>query len=329
MDDAGPSDAQLVAAATRGDAAALGLLLQRHRASMLAVAVALLGFGPGAEDAVQDAALIALRRLDDLRSSDAVGAWLRTIVRNVCRMQLRRAGPSSSAWPQADSVVSAESPEEVLDRHALRDWIWHAIGRLSEPLQAVLLLRHFGRQHSYAEIANICDIPIGTVRSRLNQARRELATWLIAEADARYDNERDLSRQRSDQLRELLRSSVDGDLTGMVADLAEPDMVFAGWWGTVGPAGMDLTEEGRTVARWSDAVPDGRDLLVHVLSADAEAGVRERVVEVASSRGVTVMECELISPPWDPTHCPPAVLWLVKTRDERISGIRLYHPSSV
>ena len=302
MDAAAPSDGQLVKAARAGDASSLGLLLERHRADMRAVAVARLGYGTAAEDAVQDAMLTALRRLDDLRELEAAGAWLRAIVRNACRMQLRSARPTA---PLDGDVRAAATTEERLDRHALRDWVWHAIGQLSEPLQLVVLLRHFGEPRSYAEIAQICGVPIGTVRSRLNEARRQLAGLLIVEAEAVHDDVGALARRRGDRLREMLRASVDGGLAATVADLADPGMVMAGWWG---------------------AVPDGRDLLVRILSMDAEDGVREQVMDVTASSRVTVMECELINPPWDPTHCPPAVLWLVSMRDERIHGVRLHHP---
>lgn len=89
--------------------------------------------------------------------------------------------------------------------------------------------------------------------------------------------------------------------------MARPDMMMAGWWG---------------------AVPS-RELLVHILRGDAEDGVRYRMMEVTASRRFTVMECELISPPWDPTHCPPSALWLVGMHDEHITNIRLHHPAAV
>ena len=55
-----PADADLVVAAQHGDVEALGLLLARHKPTMRAVALSVLGYGPEAEDAVQDAALVAL-----------------------------------------------------------------------------------------------------------------------------------------------------------------------------------------------------------------------------------------------------------------------------
>lgn len=84
------TDTELVRAAQAGDVASLGALFGRHRAAMYAVALSMLGAGPDAEDAVQDAALIAIGRLGDLRDPGAAGAWLRGIVRNVCRALRRR-----------------------------------------------------------------------------------------------------------------------------------------------------------------------------------------------------------------------------------------------
>lgn len=82
-------DAALTLAAQAGDVASLGLLLERHRAGMRAVAVSVLGPGPDVDDVVQDAALTALRRVGDVRDPEAVGPWLRMIVRNHARSLLR------------------------------------------------------------------------------------------------------------------------------------------------------------------------------------------------------------------------------------------------
>jgi DNA-directed RNA polymerase specialized sigma24 family protein len=94
------TDTELVRAAQAGDGTSLGVLFGRHRAAMYAVALAILGAGPDAEDGVQDAALIAIGRLGDLRDPEAVGPWLRGIVRNTCRALRRR-----------DRFISGELPE--------------------------------------------------------------------------------------------------------------------------------------------------------------------------------------------------------------------------
>ncbi|HEV8163909.1 MAG TPA: sigma-70 family RNA polymerase sigma factor [Actinomycetota bacterium] len=143
-------------------------------------------------------------------------------------MQVRSARPAAPL----DRDIAGADPggEEVLERHALGDWVWHAVGQLSEPLQLVLVLRHFGGGRSYAEIAQICGVPVGTVRSRLNEGRRKLAEVLLAEADAAHGDAGSLARRRGDRLQEMLGASVEGGLAGVVADLAEPGTVMAGWW---------------------------------------------------------------------------------------------------
>jgi len=138
-----PDDATLVRGARSGDPADLGLLFERHRALLLAVAVHRLGHGPQAEDAVQERFLIALRHLDQLRQPAAMRAWLLTILRNVCRAQLRRPAVELMADPgRLGPAVEARSAEEAIEHAALRDWLWAALDRLSEPLRLVVMLRY-------------------------------------------------------------------------------------------------------------------------------------------------------------------------------------------
>ena len=84
------TDTDLVRAAQAGDIAALGALLERYRAQMMAVAVSMLGHHPDTEDVVQDACIKALRRIGDVRDPAAVRGWLIAIVANGCRARLRR-----------------------------------------------------------------------------------------------------------------------------------------------------------------------------------------------------------------------------------------------
>ena len=83
------SDAQLVKAAQKGNVASLGNLLERHRASLHASALQLLGYGPHVEDAVQDTFLVALRKIDQVREPAAVGGWLHMVLRNIYYTRLR------------------------------------------------------------------------------------------------------------------------------------------------------------------------------------------------------------------------------------------------
>lgn len=63
------------------------------------------------------------------------------------------------------------------------------------------------------------------------------------------------------------------------------------------------------------------------MDTDLEAGVRQRPVQVTAGHRITILECDLLNPAWDPYHCPPRVLRLMRLSGEQIDRIRLFHPS--
>ena len=93
-------------AAWQGDVAALGALLERHRAALYATALGVLGDPSEAHDAVQDTFLVALARLREVREPAAVAGWLRVVVRNNCLMRVRgrreRPTDNFAAHPDGD-----------------------------------------------------------------------------------------------------------------------------------------------------------------------------------------------------------------------------------
>lgn len=304
-----PTDAELVTAARAGDAAGLAGLLQRHRAGMRAVALSMLGWGPDAEDVVQDAMLVALSRLGELRDPTAAGPWLRAITRNAARMRLRSAGQATAADPpSADLPTRDPTPEQILDDQALRDWVWTALDALSEPLQEAVLLRYFTAASSYQQIAAACGVPVGTVRSRLNQARTKLDNALRATAHAAHTDSVALTARRRREAEELLSSAAHGQFRATLAAATVADLSL------LGPQGQRAR---------------GRDTLANIMDSDLDAGVRQRLSTVTAGNRITILECDLHSPPWDPQHCPPAVLWLMTQRGQHIDKIRLFHPQPI
>ncbi|WFE99744.1 sigma-70 family RNA polymerase sigma factor [Micromonospora sp. WMMD964] len=298
-------DAELVALAQAGDAAALGALLARHEAGMRAVAVSILGYGPDAEDAVQDAMLMALRRIGELRDPSAVGPWLRAIVRNNSRMTLRRPRAVPVAEPEWFArPADTPTPEEALDRGAMRDWVWHAIGQLSEPDRLVTLLRYFSDASSYEQIAAVCGIPVGTVRSRLSHARRALSDGLRTAASAAHTDVTASNESRWREGRDVIATAMGGDFDRVVRDSWWPDAEM------IVPGGLR----------------GGRDLAVEGMNRDLTAGVRQRLRNVVSSGDVLIWETDLISPADDPEHCPPSALWLQVLREGRVRRFTLFHP---
>jgi RNA polymerase sigma-70 factor (ECF subfamily) len=306
-DDLGraPTDEELVRTAQDGNPVGLGMLLERHRAGMQAVALSLLGYSPEAQDAVQDAMLIALQRLGELRDPAAAGPWLRAIVRNACRMRLRAAQTDLAGDPDLLLVPSdAPTPEEALDRHALRDWVWQALQELSEPLQVVLLLRYFSGITAYEQIAALCGVPIGIVRSRLHQARQKLGAALLVTAGAAHDDAATLLARRRRDVAQLFTAAERGQFGAALAASWSPELAL------VGPQG----QRGR-----------GVQTMIQIMESDLDAGVRQWPVDVTASQRFTVIEADLLSPPWDPEHCPPRVVWLLTLRDGQVEQVRLFH----
>jgi RNA polymerase sigma-70 factor (ECF subfamily) len=290
-------DAALVRAAQTGEAESLGALLERHRALLLAVAVGMLGHGPRAEDAVHDTFVLALRHIGELRDPGAARAWLLAILGNVCRAELRRPAAAPVAEPAEPRGAADLRPvDEAIDRLALRDWVWAALERLSEPLRLVVVLRHFTSASSYEAIADVCGVPVGTVRSRLNAARRKLADELLATAAGAHPDAgpgRALARAHGAAMVAFQRT---GDATPL-RDVLAPDLEFA----------------------LADRVPRrGLDLYAELLASDFADGVTARPTRVIAGAELAVVELLLDSPADQPLHCPPAATW-VHFHDGRVT----------
>jgi RNA polymerase sigma-70 factor, ECF subfamily len=168
------SDARLVGRALEGDRAAFEMLVRRHLDAAYAIALAELADARDAEDAVQDAFITALERLDDCRDPAAFGAWLRQIVRNRARTVRRR--EKLRQTEDITLVVAASSqddPARDLDRSELRERLESALGTLTETQRSVVLM-HDLEGYRHREIAHELGIPEGTVRSHLFFARRAL-----------------------------------------------------------------------------------------------------------------------------------------------------------
>ncbi|MCC6469181.1 MAG: sigma-70 family RNA polymerase sigma factor [Alphaproteobacteria bacterium] len=136
----------------------------------------LVGTHADAQDVVQDAFLRALRHFDGYRGGDA-RSWVLSIVRRCSYTWLARNG-AAETLPLADDAVMAEpggpeDPELAALRGADRRRLATLIERLPPAFREVLVLRDL-EEMSYREIALACDIPVGTVMSRLARARTAL-----------------------------------------------------------------------------------------------------------------------------------------------------------
>ena len=170
----------LLELARQGDRRAFGDLVAMHGQPVFRTAMAALGSAEDAEDAAQDAFVVAWRKLPTFRGDSTFRTWLLTIVwrkaldrrriRRLWRTRRRSTDPDGSD-ALADLTAPAATPEErAVSRDLLRR-IRAEIRRLPPKLRDVLLLAASG-EHSYDEIALMLRIPVGTVKWRVAEARR-------------------------------------------------------------------------------------------------------------------------------------------------------------
>jgi RNA polymerase sigma-70 factor, ECF subfamily len=152
-----------------------------HLSAGFTLAMYLTGNRADAEDAVQEAILRAVRYFSTLRDEDA-RAWFLTIVRRVCFTAYRTDRPQGADMISIDTVGpqlvdNREQPDIAADRLQVQQRVRAAVDQLPPLLREAIVLREL-QSCSYAEVAAVTEVPIGTVMSRLSRARARLASLL-------------------------------------------------------------------------------------------------------------------------------------------------------
>jgi len=167
-------DRHRLRALAAGDQAALEALRRRHGAGLLRYARARLPDPGLAEEVVADVFLAVWRRPDGYAARSTVRAWLFGITRRKVRDERRRAGLLvTDEAALLDVADPAPDPADVLLGAPSAHGLVAAVRRLPLALREVVALA-FDQRLTYAEIADALDVPIGTVRSRLHEARARL-----------------------------------------------------------------------------------------------------------------------------------------------------------
>lgn len=150
-------------------------LIEEHSEFLYRFAYRLSGSAADAEDLVQQAFLAAHAKLDQLREPTKVRAWLIAVVRNAYRKSIRRDRPVTFSAIGTNPEPVGESDLEQL---VSADSVQTALGELPEEFRSTLILYYFD-DLSYKEIADLLDVPIGTVMSRLSRGKTHLRQKLL------------------------------------------------------------------------------------------------------------------------------------------------------
>lgn len=166
-------DAELVRRTLEGEESAFGALVRRYQRAAYAVAVSVTGRHEDAEDAAQEAFLVALKRLEECRAPDRFGGWLMTIVRNRARNLVRRENLRDMDPMPLGARSTTRPPDRSTEDAEMRALLERALAELPEVQREIVLL-HDMEGWKHREIAERLGLPAGTVRSHLHFARKAL-----------------------------------------------------------------------------------------------------------------------------------------------------------
>ncbi|MHB8898897.1 MAG: RNA polymerase sigma factor [Thermoguttaceae bacterium] len=171
-------DAQLIEETLAGKSAAFGQLVQKYQDRLFNTLVHVVGSPEDALDAVQDAFVQAFVKLESFHGRSAFYTWLYRIAFNVAVTQRRRRRPVLSVDQAREEggeepADSNHGPVENLEREERCRQVRQALTILSDEHRQVLVLREIDGC-CYETIAEMLDLPVGTVRSRLHRARLQL-----------------------------------------------------------------------------------------------------------------------------------------------------------
>lgn len=161
-----------IEAAREGDAEACAWLVERYTPQVHRFAIRMLRNDQDARDATQDTLVKVLRNLDRYDNRWRFSTWVLGIARNTCIDEFRRRKRKS--FEEAPDVADqAPGPQELTSRYERARTLHEALGDIPPMYREVLVLYHF--EHlKYREIADLLDIPIGTVMNRIFRARQKL-----------------------------------------------------------------------------------------------------------------------------------------------------------
>ena len=180
IDETAAAETAAIAACQKGDRDAFETIVRNYASRAAGVARSILRDAVGAEDASQEAFIRAYRAIHRFDLKERFYPWFYRILKNVCLTRLKKRKIADFSIDAENAPPLEADPDDPADRvakHELRETIFAAMDKLSDPHREIIYLSHFD-QLSYKEIASCLSIPTGTVMSRLWAARKALKKHL-------------------------------------------------------------------------------------------------------------------------------------------------------
>jgi RNA polymerase sigma-70 factor (ECF subfamily) len=178
------SDVVLAVRAQDGDRAALTALVERHEPRVRRLAGYMLNDPQDAEDAAQEALAKVLTRIDQFRGEARFATWLYSLVTNTCRdLGERQRRRQHQALETAPEVASTLGPHDLACQREQRAELARELEGLSNDQRHVMVMKDV-LALSYEEIAEVLEMPVGTVKCHAHRGRARMRRALEPPAEA-------------------------------------------------------------------------------------------------------------------------------------------------
>lgn len=182
--DDGHTDNYIIDCIAAGDRQALTQLYMRHRQALFSYLLQLTPDYGLAEELLQDTLVAVWRSAQNFEGRSSVRTWLIGIARRQAHNTLRQRGLPLAGLSELDETPATDfEPEDLMLASVARDQLGEAFKQLI-PIHREVLALIFVEQLSYQETAQVLGVPLGTVKSRLNHAKRALRALLRAAEEA-------------------------------------------------------------------------------------------------------------------------------------------------
>lgn len=177
------NDRQAIISCQQGNKQAFGFLVKKYMQRAYYTALGLVGSHENAVDLSQDAFIRAFRAIKKFDAEKNFFTWYYRILRNLCFNFLRDRARHARSFSEVGEITINSMPDEsqntavMVERNELQQKVWDALAKLKKHDREIIILKDI-QDFSYKEIAEILDCPIGTVMSRLYNARKALKAKL-------------------------------------------------------------------------------------------------------------------------------------------------------
>lgn len=293
-----------VKAAQEGEQTAWHFLYQQYYPILYAMALRIQDSPSAAQDTVQDVFLIAFLKLKQLKDAAAFEGWIKKILIHKCYRHVRQKSLCSlDKLPLATDYWWEDELNRKMDSLSNQSRLYKAMAMLPEALRSTVLLRYFTDFQSYEAIASILAIPIGTVRSRLNQAKSKLlAYWQqCQDASLKFFEESKAwndfyyttlsGMHRQDDCKNRFIHHLQKDVQILL--LGKPNV--------------------------------GNSIVEGIIVEDREYGSWLKPVQVVSSGNISIIEIRHFNSPEFPDHCPYSSVQVLYRNKDKVTRMHLHY----